>query len=392
MFGVAKRGAQQPRLQAQAPPAHPRPQQARPKANILGSGSFGQVRLGYKWKTSLSFDVAIKRAIQAAEIKAEYKARKAPDPDEDVITKRIAAAQRAITKEAEMLRFVYGCEAYGALDTTSIRTTSGAIIPGMPDIVGVWDDMIVARFYERPLDKLLDSPKFTSVVGGSHAIGIVKSLASALMWLHRKGVAHCDIKPANAMYRQGTGIGEGIGILIDFGSAAKGDVDRATQESTPLYLAPHMRFEGNGPEARVCTLAELMQADAYALGLVAWELLYRLRHNVLDATEESYRKYNPQLHWGRWAPAALHYDDSEDAAVIAGEGGQDYERVLQQCVHFCCIDIDQAESAAALLERATAYADDHGADGPQGPDADLAAYKCTALDRSRGAIELFSLK
>lgn len=345
-------------------------------ACVLGSGSFGEVRKGTADDCNTVFDIAIKQAKTVQSDNATEMAYKAA----------------TMAKEAAMLQLIYGFETFGVLEEMQVKADDAA--PGMPDVVGVWDDMIVTRFYERPLDLLLE--KQTLEIAPPHAVGIMKSLVKAVVWLHSKGVAHCDIKPGNVMYRQGTGIGEGFGILIDFGSAAKDDVNRTTQDSTPLYLAPHMRytlvgsypFRGCRPDDRTCTLAELMRADAYALGLVAWELLYRLRYNAYDAREMTYRKYNPRLHWGPWEPAALHHDDSGDVAAIASTA-EEHEKVLQQCVHFCCIDIDQAESAAALLERATVYARDYGDDGSVGPDADLAAYKRTALHRGLGAIELF---
>lgn len=86
-----------------------------------------------------------------------------------------------------------------------------------------------------------------------------------------------------------------------------------------------------------------MRADNYALGLVAWELLYWLRHTecvtLVDRSgrevEQTHRKYTARLHWVRWEPATLHYDDAVDIAAI-GVNRQDYEKVLLQCVTLCC--------------------------------------------------------
>ena len=96
-----------------------------------------------------------------------------------------------------------------------------------------------------------------------------------------------------------------------------------------------MRFEGKDihPNSHTRSLEQLMRAVDYALGLVAWKLLYRLRHTecvtLVDRSgrevEETHRKENTaRLHWVRWEPAELRYDDTEDAAI--GTNGQDYPR------------------------------------------------------------------
>ena len=189
--------------------------------------------------------------------------------------------------------------------------------------------------------------------------------------------------------------------MIDFGSAATAEISRATQHSAKLYLAPHMRFEGKDvhPNSHTRSLEQLMRAVDYALGLVAWELLYRLRHTecvtLVDRSgrefEQTHRKYSTRLHWVRWEPAGLHYDDTEDIAAI-GANGQDYEKVLLQCVKLCCEEPSYAADDAALRERARVYAADYGDAGSQGPEADLAYFRRTALERSLGEIELLMLQ
>jgi len=94
-------------------------------------------------------------------------------------------------------------------------------------------------------------------------IGLARGLAA----VHRQGVLHCDIKPANIVLTRA-----GEPKLIDFGiarlrrvadGAAAGERDDGALAGTPLYMAPEL-WQGQ-------PFSE--QTDIYALGLVLHELL-----------------------------------------------------------------------------------------------------------------------
>ena len=93
-------------------------------------------------------------------------------------------------------------------------------------------------------------------------------LASALTYMHSKGVRHQDIKPSNIVY-QGTNI-----FFTDFGSSGRFELGRTTSTETParkslMYAAPEM----------VGTLHEDaykrhgLGADIFSLGCVFMEML-----------------------------------------------------------------------------------------------------------------------
>ena len=88
--------------------------------------------------------------------------------------------------------------------------------------------------------------------------------------------------------------------------------------------------------------------------------------------------------------ANFRYDDTVDVAAILVKDKSHYERVLQHCVQFCCIDqTDDADAAASMPGRATAHAKDYGEGGSVGAEADLALYKRTALNRSLSELEIW---
>ena len=129
-------------------------------------------------------------------------------------------------------------------------------------------------------------------------------------------------------------------VLIDFGSAEKNRVRRAATQSTPAYLSPDMRYPGRSPPldgTHARTLEQLMHSDEYAVGLVAWELLYRLK----PAT--THRMFSKSWHWSDRVHAELVCAD--DDLTPSADGG-DCAGLLWKCVQLCCVD----RKANALAE------------------------------------------
>ena len=89
---------------------------------------------------------------------------------------------------------------------------------------------------------------------------IARSLLEALVYVHRAGITHGDVKPGNILMRSDDQI-----VLADFGIASLVglDVDRDERPGgTPLYLAPE-QFRGAAPSPA---------ADLFAAGAIIWEL------------------------------------------------------------------------------------------------------------------------
>lgn len=90
------------------------------------------------------------------------------------------------------------------------------------------------------------------------AVAIVRDCLAALSSLHRHGVLHGDIKPANIMLKR-----TGAAKLIDMGSAFELEDPPPNRTCTPVYAAPEVL------EGATCT----PQSDLASLGYVLVEML-----------------------------------------------------------------------------------------------------------------------
>ena len=104
------------------------------------------------------------------------------------------------------------------------------------------------------------------------ALAWLESVADALDYAHARGVVHRDVKPANILLD-----GDDAVHVADFGVASAAGLDSLTQTGTILgtagYLAPE---QAQGKTARA-------EADRYALGVVAFELLTGARPFETDS-------------------------------------------------------------------------------------------------------------
>ncbi|MCU0755289.1 MAG: serine/threonine-protein kinase [Xanthomonadales bacterium] len=91
---------------------------------------------------------------------------------------------------------------------------------------------------------------------------LLLKLCDAVAHAHRRGIVHCDLKPANVLVVEGI---EGPQVrVIDFGIAKMATLAVESIVGTPAYMAPEQRSDPQRVDPR---------ADVYALGVVIGEAL-----------------------------------------------------------------------------------------------------------------------
>ncbi len=95
------------------------------------------------------------------------------------------------------------------------------------------------------------------------ALGLTRTLAQCLDFIHGQGIIHRDIKPANVLFRD-----DEVPILTDFGIAKQLDRDTSlTMDGSALGSPDYL-----SPEQAECKPLD-GRADIYSLGIVLFEML-----------------------------------------------------------------------------------------------------------------------
>ena len=177
--------------------------------------------------------------------------------DRDVVVK-VLSPELSATLSAE--RFTREIKLAAALQEPHIVPvlTAGTTSEGLPyyTMPFVRGDSLRARLLAGPVP-LTD------------ALGILRNIAQALAYAHKRGIVHRDIKPENVLLSSGTAVVTDFGIAKAL-SASKTQAPGGTLTSvgtsigTPAYMAP---------EQAVGDVNTDHHADLYAWGVVAYEVL-----------------------------------------------------------------------------------------------------------------------
>lgn len=186
-------------------------------------------------------------------------------------------------------------------DTMELLGRGSARIPALAAFFGADCDAetpwIAVEFIDgRPLDRVLADGMMADGTRLSHTLveravfiaGIIRHVAAALAFAHRRGIVHRDVKPENILQAR-----DGRVVIIDFGIARDARATRHTGEDmpspmTPDYAAPE-QLDGQVDEH----LEPLL--DVYALGCTFFELLTGHLSEVSRSGEESrFVRYIPR--------------------------------------------------------------------------------------------------
>ncbi len=155
------------------------------------------------------------------------------------------------------------------------REAQSAGILSHPNIVTIYDiseenglAYIFMEFVDGPpLEKILNSAEPLLPEG---VLSILRQIALALDYAHKKGIVHRDIKPANILIHEST-----LAKITDFG-VAKILSQQMTQSGvmmgTPNYMSPE-QVQGHAVDGR---------ADQFSLAVIAYEVLTGEKPFVAD--------------------------------------------------------------------------------------------------------------
>jgi len=135
--------------------------------------------------------------------------------------------------------------------------------PGIVTIYDIAEEGDLAYIFMElvngpPLDKMLKSEQSPDK---ETLLSILRQVAAALDYAHKKGIVHRDIKPANIMVHE-----DGTAKVTDFGVAkivSQQMTQAGTIMGTPSYMSPE-QVQGGAISGR---------ADQFSLAVIAYEML-----------------------------------------------------------------------------------------------------------------------
>ena len=139
-----------------------------------------------------------------------------------------------------------------------------------PNVVKIFDKGFTDDYAYIAMEYFTGGSLKDVIAGGltpRQALSLLAQASAALAEIHRLGIVHRDVKPANMMLRA-----DGTMVLADFGIAKRteGSMDRTVHGEffgTPYYISPE---QANGKPATA-------RSDIYSLGIIFYEMLMNRR-------------------------------------------------------------------------------------------------------------------
>jgi len=177
---------------------------------------------------------------------------------------RVFLAEDALLARPVAIKFIAGVEPDLPARQRFLMEARAAARIQHPNVVGIYR---VGELGDRPyiVSELVRGKRLDELptpMPWTDALGIAIELARGLAAAHRRGVVHCDIKPANAMLTD-----DGVAKLVDFGLARvvveDADDTSGALVGTPDYMAPEV-WAGRAPGRG---------SDVYSFGAVLYQLV-----------------------------------------------------------------------------------------------------------------------
>jgi serine/threonine protein kinase len=185
-----------------------------------------------------------------------------------------------------------------------------------PNVVRIYDKGFTDDYAYIAMEYFTGGSLKDVIAGGltpRQALSLLAQAAAALAEIHRLGIVHRDVKPANMMLRA-----DGTMVLADFGIAKRteGSMERTVHGQffgTPYYISPE---QASGKAATE-------RSDIYSLGIIFYEMLTNQRpfdgSSIVELITQHLRAPVPRL------PEAL----SDYQVLIDGMMDKDPAKRLQ---------------------------------------------------------------
>lgn len=170
-------------------------------------------------------------------------------------TSRVTMPTESAREEAAVYRAKFLKEA---------RTIAAFTHPNIVRIHDIFEENNTAYYVMEFLDG--GSLSATGVLPQERALGYIRQIGSALLYMHERKTMHLDVKPGNIMLRA-----DGTAVLIDFGISKHYDATDGETSRTPVGISKGYAPAEQYREGGMSTFSP--SSDVYSLAATLYKLL-----------------------------------------------------------------------------------------------------------------------